>query len=71
MLFLKWLDDYEKDRETAAKLDGKTYTRIISNKFRWTVWAVPKNAKGEIDYNAALTGEDLKRFVDASCKQYD
>ena len=26
ILFLKWLDDYEKDKETKAKLD-KTYGR--------------------------------------------
>jgi type I restriction enzyme M protein len=64
VLFLKWLDDYEKDRETAAKLDGKSYNRIIANQFRWNVWAVPKMANGQIDYNAALTGDDLKRFVD-------
>ncbi|NBS01166.1 MAG: hypothetical protein EBS72_03240 [Rhizobiales bacterium] len=31
---------------------------------------MPKNAKGEIDYNAALTGEDLKRFVDSELFPY-
>ncbi len=25
ILFLKWLDDYEKDKETKAKLDNKKF----------------------------------------------
>ena len=28
-LFLKYLDDFEADKETAAELNGKTYRRII------------------------------------------
>ncbi len=64
LLFLKYLDDYESDKESAAKLNGETYTRLISNEYRWTTWAAPKTAQGKIDYNVALTGEDLKEFVD-------
>jgi type I restriction enzyme M protein len=41
-LFLKYLDDLEKDKETAALLSGKTYERIIESKFRWVTWAAPK-----------------------------
>ena len=29
VLFLKYLDDLERDRATAAELTGKTYTTII------------------------------------------
>jgi type I restriction enzyme M protein len=32
--------------------------------FKWTTWAAPKTADGKIDYNKALTEEDLKEFVD-------
>ena len=64
VLFLKYLDDYEKEKEAAAKLNGLSYQRIISNQFSWTTWAAPKKADGKIDYNTALTGEDLKEFVD-------
>ena len=64
VLFLKYLDDYEKEKEAAAKLNGLSYQRIISNEFSWTTWAAPKKADGKIDYNTALTGEDLKEFVD-------
>ena len=41
ILFLKYLDDLEKDRKDAAELAGKTYTPIIDKKFKWDVWAAP------------------------------
>ncbi|EKD28801.1 MAG: Type I restriction-modification system, M subunit [uncultured bacterium] len=63
ILFLKYLDDYEKDKKTAAELAGKTYSSIISNEFRWNVWAMPKK-DGKLDHHKALTGDDLKDFVD-------
>ena len=64
VLFLKYLDDYEKDKETTAKLSGETHNPIISEEFRWTTWAAPKTVEGKLDFNAALTGDDLKEFVD-------
>lgn len=42
ILFLKYLDDFEKDKKAAAKLAGKTYTDIIKPEYRWQAWAVPK-----------------------------
>lgn len=62
ILFLKYLDDLEKDRATAAELTGKTYTPIINEAYRWGVWAAPKMEGGRIDHNA-LTGDDLTDFV--------
>ncbi|HSV75461.1 MAG TPA: N-6 DNA methylase [Bacteroidales bacterium] len=74
ILFLKYLDDLERDRATAAELTGKTYTPIIDIDYRWTKWAAPKirrtqpskNGKAtervEVDHNA-LTGDDLTDFV--------
>jgi type I restriction enzyme M protein len=41
ILFLKYLDDLEKDRATAAELTGKTYTPIIDKDYQWNVWAMP------------------------------
>lgn len=64
ILFLKYLDDLEKDKKTAAKLAGKIYISIISPEYRWEVWAVPKDKKGKLDHHKALTGDDLKEFVD-------
>jgi len=64
VLFLKYLDDLEKDRRTKAELAGKKYEYVISKQFKWDVWAAPKKKDGKIDYDKALTGEILKDFVD-------
>ena len=64
ILFLKYLDDLEKDKATAALLSGKTYTPIIDKKYQWNVWAMPKDKEGKLDHQNALTGDDLKDFVD-------
>ena len=62
ILFLKYLDDLERDRATAAELTGKTYTPIIEKEYQWTVWASPKLETGKVDHDA-LTGDDLLDFV--------
>lgn len=64
ILFLKYLDDLERDKEAAATLTGKKYTPIIGDKYKWNVWAAPKTKDGKIDHHKAATGEDLKNFVD-------
>ncbi|HJZ11932.1 MAG TPA: class I SAM-dependent DNA methyltransferase, partial [Acidobacteriota bacterium] len=75
ILFLKYLDDLEKDRKDAAELSGKEYTPIITGKFKWDKWAAPKvspsTAAGKsaqpplrtIDHHNAMTGDDLIDFV--------
>lgn len=70
VLFLKYLDDFEADREASAQLNGERYKRILSKEYAWTTWAVPKTADGKLDYNTALTGEDLKEFVDGKLFPY-
>jgi type I restriction enzyme M protein len=66
VLFLKYLDDLERDHATAAELTGKTYTPIIDAAYQWNNWAAPKITNGngalKIDHNA-LTGDDLNDFV--------
>ena len=42
ILFLKYLDDFEKDKKTAAELAGKSYEGIIDKQYKWEVWAFPK-----------------------------
>ncbi|MEK7376367.1 MAG: class I SAM-dependent DNA methyltransferase [Candidatus Margulisiibacteriota bacterium] len=64
VLFLKYLDDLEETKKTEAALAGKKYEYIIDPKFRWEIWASPKNAEGKLDHNKALIGDDLKDFVD-------
>jgi type I restriction enzyme M protein len=46
VLFLKYLDDLERDKATEAELSGKTYTPIIAPEYQWSVWATPKLANG-------------------------
>ena len=64
LLFLKYLDDLETERETNAELSGATYRRIISDSYSWSVWAAPKKDNGELDLVNAMTGDDLVEFVD-------
>lgn len=42
VLFLKYLHDYETDKQTAALLNGETYTRIIDGEYRHKDWAAPQ-----------------------------
>jgi type I restriction enzyme M protein len=70
VLFIKYLDDLERERRTKAELSGKTYEDLISPEYRWDVWAAPKTAEGKIDHHKALTGDDLKDFVDQKLFPY-
>lgn len=70
VLFLKYLDDLEKDKQASAELSGKTYTPIIDNKYKWNRWAAPKTKDGKLDHNKALTGDDLRDFVDLKLYPY-
>lgn len=69
ILFLKYLADLEKDKETAALLTGKTYTKLLDKEYQWSVWAAPKLDNGTIDHNA-MTGDDLVDFVNEKLFPY-
>lgn len=64
LLFLKYLDDLEAEREMNALMAGKEYKRIITGFLRWTQWAAPKKADGTPDDINCMTGPDLQQFVD-------
>lgn len=70
VLFLKYLDDLEKDRQAAAELKGEEYKPIIGKQYRWGVWAAPKKKDGELDHHKALTGDDLTDFVNDKLYPY-
>jgi type I restriction enzyme M protein len=70
IIFLKYLDDLERERRTKAELVDKDYEDIISKKIRWEVWAVPKNKDGKLNHQKALTGDDLKDFVNTELFPY-
>lgn len=63
LLFLKYLSNLEEDKATAAALEGKKYSYILDKPYRWETWAAPKGKDGKIDHNAAMTGDDLRDFV--------
>lgn len=50
--------------------EGKDYTYIIDADYRWPAWAAPKTADGKFDHNHALTGDDLKEFVNTKLFPY-
>lgn len=70
VLFLKYLDDLEKDKATAAELTRKPYTHIIDKEFQWNVWAAPKDKDGKLDHHKALNGDDLTDFVNIKLFPY-
>ena len=70
VLFLKYLDDLEKDKQAKADLSGKPYTPVISKEYKWGKWATPKTKDGKLDHHKALSGDDLKDFVDLKLFPY-
>lgn len=54
ILFLKFLDDLEKQREQEASLEGKRFRPLIETPYRWRDWA----GKG-----ISLTGPELLAFI--------
>ncbi|MCA1856425.1 type I restriction-modification system subunit M [Massilia oculi] len=70
LLFLKYLDALEQDKASEAELEGREYNFIIDQAFRWEAWAAPKNASGNLDHNVALTGDDLRDFVNQKLFPY-
>ncbi len=70
LLFLKYLDGLEQDLSDQAALEGKTYTYILEEPYRWDIWAAPKGQDGKLDHNTALTGDDLRDFVNQKLFPY-
>ena len=70
MLFLKYLDDLEREKAMQAELDGKAYQYILDQDYRWATWAAPKTPDGQFDHNHALSGDDLKEFVNDELLPY-
>ena len=70
LLFLKYLDALEQDKGMEAELGGKPYNFILEKEFRWESWAAPKTKDGKLDHNRAMTGDDLKDFVDQKLFPY-
>ncbi|MEX1232938.1 MAG: N-6 DNA methylase [Planctomycetaceae bacterium] len=63
LLFLKYLDTLEREKAAEAELEGKKSSFILDKPYRWDAWAAPKDKAGHIDHNKAMTGDDLRDFV--------
>ena len=70
LLFLKYLDSLEQDKAMEAELEGKKYSFILDEPYRWESWGAPKTTDGKLDHNKALTGDDLRDFVDRKLFPY-
>jgi type I restriction enzyme M protein len=70
LLFLKYLDGLEQDKAMEAELECRSYNFILEQSYRWESWAAPKTADGKLDHNKALTGDDLRDFVDRKLFPY-
>jgi type I restriction enzyme M protein len=70
LLFLKYLDALEIDKASEAELEGKRYSFILDEPYRWEAWAAPKTADGKLDHNSAMTGDDLRDFVNGKLFPY-
>jgi type I restriction enzyme M protein len=54
IMFLKFLDDMERARETEAKLAGKRFRAAIEKPYRWRDWAAKDDG---------ITGNELIAFI--------
>ncbi len=70
LLFLKYLDGLEQDLADEAALAGKKYSYILDKPYRWESWAAPKGKDGRLDHNRAMTGDDLRDFVNQTLFPY-
>ncbi len=70
ILFLRYLDDLEQTKKKEAALSGKKHKFILDPQYRWGTWAEPKTADGKLDHKKALTGDDLRDFVNQKLFPY-
>ena len=70
LLFLKYLDGLELDKAMEAELEGRKYTYILDQPYQWDSWAAPKDLGGKIDHQRAMTGDDLRDFVNLKLSPY-
>lgn len=70
LLFLKYLDELEQEKAIEAQLKRQQYAFILDKPYRWESWAVPKGRDGKLDHNKALTGDDLRDFVNQKLFPY-
>lgn len=63
ILFLKLLEDTEKNRKKTAELNNTEYKEIFEEKYKWSNWAVKKLPNGSIDIRGNLRGDQLIEYI--------
>ena len=63
LLFLRYLDARETERQLEAELLGNAYEPVLPEPLRWSTWAYPTQADGSLDVGALLKGDELIFFV--------
>ena len=64
ILFLKWLDDYEKEKETKASLENKQFKTVLDQEYQCSSWAIIKTKDGKVDFNKILTESNINLKVE-------
>lgn len=70
ILFLRYLESLEQDKEDQAALEGKAYQYILDEKYRWSNWAKPQSKDETGSHHLELTGPDLVAFVQTQLFPY-
>ncbi len=70
ILFLKFMDDFEEEKEGEALLNGTNYRRVITDDYGWQKWACPKDNNNNIELKIAKKGDDLTKFVNEKLFPY-
>ena len=70
ILFLRYLESGEEDKQDKAALEGKEYQYILDEKFRWNSWAKPKAENGIESHHLEMSGPDLVQFVQTELFPY-
>ena len=70
ILFLKYFAETEATDAERAELAGKEHSYILDEKFRWSNWALPRTASGDVDHDRKLLGDDLINFVNQELFPY-
>jgi hypothetical protein len=67
LLFLEYLDGLEDDRAAVAALEGRAYTTILEASYRWSRWAAPNNASGQVDHHAGHCAKSSMGSMACAC----
>ncbi len=71
LLFLKYLDGLEQDKADRGRAGGQeVHLHPRQSPTAGKRWAAPKGKDGKLDHNKALTGDDLRDFVNQKLFPY-